>query len=69
MDCVTLKATIQTVTTFRTVGNLDDTYQQLGHSEIGMTAKHCAQSLDIGTVRIVGGCKAHRNRILRRSRA
>ncbi|MFE1082490.1 site-specific integrase [Brevibacterium sediminis] len=55
LDWVTPKTIRKTVaTTIYTADGLDNASQQLGHSEVGVTAKHYVQKLNIGPQGVVG---------------
>lgn len=55
LDWVTPKTIRKTVaTTIYTADSLDNASQQLGHSEVGITAKHNVQRLNIGPAGVVG---------------
>ncbi|MFT9774192.1 site-specific integrase [Brevibacterium casei] len=55
LDWVTPKTIRKTVaTTIYTADGLDNASQQLGHSEVGVTAKHYVQRLNIGPAGVVG---------------
>lgn len=55
LDWVTPKTIRKTVaTTIYTADGLDNSSQQLGHSEVGVTEKHYVQRLNIGPAGVVG---------------
>lgn len=55
LDWVTPKTIRKTVaTTIYSADGLDNASQQLGHSEVGVTAKHYVQRLNIGPAGVVG---------------
>lgn len=55
LDWVTPKTIRKTVAkTIYTADGLDNSSQQLGHSEVGVTEKHYVQRLNIGPAGVVG---------------